>query len=130
MGAVTGPLADHVFCHLFLAHAADGRLDDEEIMAVRSSVRPAAQRLGYGETDIDEIVIAGIDRYWDTLSEHGPGAVTRMYRDGLARLMAAHNGPGPLLDTLARVAAADGHTDDMEALLIEGVVRRWETLHA
>lgn len=123
---------DHVFCHLFLAHAADGRLDDDEIMAVRAAVRPAAQRLGYKEHDIDEIVIEGMDTYWDMLGDQGPGAVITTYRESLARLMAAMDdrGPGELLETLARVAAADGHTDDMEALLIEAVVRRWETLHA
>lgn len=133
MTGVTNLLADHVFCHFFLAHAADGELSDEEIMAVRASIRPMARRLGFDEHAVDGLVTDGIDTYWDMLATQGPPAVIQTYRAAMDRLLAAVGqglGAGRIVDTLAQVAAADGHTDDMEALLIEGVVRRWESLRA
>ena len=126
-------LADHVYCHIFLAHAADGKLDDEEIMAVRDCTQTIAGQVGHSAADVDALVGAGVDRYWETLAEEGPGGATQAYEAAAGRLLTAMGtgqGASVLVDTLARVAAADGHTDDMETLLIQGMVRRWQTQYA
>lgn len=121
-------LADHVFCQLFIAHAADGRMDDVEIEAIQRNITPVARRLGHSDAAITRLVTEGIDRYWDLLADQGPGAVTTSYREAIQRLLAAvgqGQGAGDLVEGLANVAAADGHIDDMETLLIDAVVDRW-----
>jgi uncharacterized membrane protein YebE (DUF533 family) len=124
-------LRSYAFISVFVAHAADGRLESAELAVIQRNVRRAAVTLGHTLATADAIVEEAVGRYWEGLAEAGPAAMLRRFEDE-ARALQRRIPPGALPTIqadLAAVANADGHRDDMERWLIEHVATEWRSMH-
>jgi uncharacterized membrane protein YebE (DUF533 family) len=124
-------LRSYAFISVFVAHAADGRLESDELAVIRRNVRRAAAALGHTLDGADAIVDEAVGRYWEGLAETGAAAMLRRFENE-ARALQRRIPPGALRTIqadLTAVANADGHSDDMERWLIEHVAAEWRSMH-
>lgn len=127
--AVEG-LQAYTFVSLFVAHAADGDLGEEELAVIRRSVHRAGRQLGHRAQAIEELLIESTNEYWQ-LAETSRDAVIEAFRVHVQTLQRHYAGRpeilGAITADLEAIAQADGKMDDMETYLIETVVRLWRT---
>lgn len=121
-------LAGYAYVSVFLAHAADGRLDENELVTIRRNVHRAGRSLGYGAQDIEVTLLTVIDAYWNTLADGGPSAAVQHYHHALESVARAFSNAPDVIDRIQRdlreVAEADGEFTDMEQMLIRNLRRQ------
>ena len=126
-------LRAYAFVNVFVAHAADGDLAEEELDVIRRNVHRLGRGLGFGAQDIETALHQSMETYWRTLEISESEVMDRFRTE--SRILAQSFRRDPRLvhairEDLMAVAGADGEVLAMETFLIDGMARRWKEQQA
>ncbi len=122
-------LHDYAYIHAFVAHAADGAIQPQELDRIRLNVARVARSLGHQRGETESLVTDTVRGYLAQLHDDGAAFVLDRFREAVRRLYDTFRHQEDVLDQIMQdllaVIHADGVIADMEVYLLDQVADAW-----
>ena len=123
----------YALVNVFVAHAADGDLADEELDVIRRNVHRLGRGLAFPAKDIEAALHQAMETYWQLLSLGESEVVARFRTETRTLALTFQRDPRlvhAIREDLMEVAGADGEVLAMETFLIDAMAKRWKEAQA